>query len=128
MKTTMTALIASLLVGALAPTAAEAQEQCLRPNNVNGWKVINDQTLIVFDRVGHQYAVALAKGCTGLKWPLRLGFNSGLPGDFGLSCITRNDFVTVPASGGYVTQRCLINSVQPVGVPMPGTAAMNSAH
>jgi hypothetical protein len=128
MKLMMTALIASLLAGALAPTAALAQEQCLRSNMVNGWKVVNDQTLVVTDRVGHQYTVALAKGCSGLKWPLRLGFNSGLPGDIGLSCITRNDFVTVPASGGYVTQRCLINSVQPVGVPMPGTAAMNNSH
>jgi Family of unknown function (DUF6491) len=125
MKSIMAALLASVLVGALAPTAALAQQQCLRPNMVNGWKVINDQTLIVFDRVGRQYTVALAKGCTGLKWPLRLGFNSGLPGDIGLSCITRNDFVTVPASGGYVTQRCLINSVQPVGVSLPGTAAAN---
>jgi len=126
MKTIMTALIASLLVGALAPTAAEAQEACLRPNMVNGWKVVNDQTLIVFDRVGRQYTVALAKGCTGLKWPMRLGFSAG--SGFGLSCVTRNDFVTVPANGGYVTQRCLINSVQPVGVSLPGAAAANSAH
>jgi hypothetical protein len=128
MKTFMTALIASLLVGALAPTAAEAQGSCLRQNMINGWKVLNDQTLIVTDRVGHQYTVALAKGCTGLKWPMRLGFNSGLPGDFGLSCVDRNDFVTVPAYGGMVSQRCLINSVQPVGPPMPGSTAMNAGH
>jgi len=126
MKTMMSALIASLLVGALAPTAAEAQGACLRENMVNGWKVINDQTLIVFDRVGRQYTVALAKGCTGLKWPMRLGFSAG--SGFGLNCIARNDFVTVPAQPGTVSQRCLINSVQPVGVPMPGTATMNSSH
>jgi hypothetical protein len=125
MKTIMSALIASLLVGALAPTAAEAQA-CLRQNMVNGWKVVNDQTLIVTDRVGHQYTVALQKGCTGLKWPLRLGFTSS--SGFGLSCITRNDFVFVPAQPGTVSQRCLINSVQPYGMPLPGTAAMNSAH
>jgi hypothetical protein len=121
----MTVLIASLLVGALAPTAAEAQA-CLRQNMVNGWKVIDDQTLIVVDRVGHQYTVALQKGCTGLKWPMHLGFTSS--SGFGLSCITRNDFVYVPAQPGTVSQRCLINSVQPVGVPLPGAAAANSAH
>ncbi len=113
MKTIASALIAAaLLAGALAPTAAEAQGQCLRQNMVNGWKVVNDQTLIVTDRVGHQYTVALQKGCTGLNWPMRLGFGSGLPGDFGLSCIDRNDFVMVPAYAGMPSQRCLINSVQ----------------
>jgi len=126
MKTIMTALLASMLVGALAPTAAEAQGACLRQNMVNGWKVVNDQALIVFDRVGRQYNVALQKGCTGLKWPMHLGFVSG--SGFGLSCITRNDFVMVPAYGGTVSQRCLINSVQPVGMPLPGTAAMNTGH
>ena len=30
------------------------QQQCLRQNMVNGWKVVNDQTLIVDDRVGQQ--------------------------------------------------------------------------
>jgi len=121
MKTIRIALFASLLVGALAPTAAEAQGACLRQNMVNGWKVVNDQSLIVTDRVGHQYNVALAKGCVGLNWPLRLGFSAGT--GFGLSCIDRNDFVIVPANGGYPGQRCLINSVQRVGAPMPGTAA-----
>jgi hypothetical protein len=88
---------------------------------VNGWKVVNDQTLVVFDRVGHQYTVALQKGCTGLKWPMHLGFTSS--SGFGLSCITRNDFLYVPAQPGTVSQRCLINSVQPVGMTLPGTAA-----
>ena len=109
------ALAAALLGAVIAPTAAEAQgAQCLRQNMVNGWKVINDQTLIVTDRVGHQCTVALEKGCTGLSWPMALGFGTGLRGDTGLTCISRNDFVTVPANGGYPRQRCLISSVSPV--------------
>ena len=113
MRILATALLASVLVGALAPSAMAA-EQCLRRNMVNGWKVVNDQHLVVIDRVGRAYDVNLQPGCAGLEWPMRLGFSTGLPGDFGLTCITRNDFITVPANGGYVTQRCLINSVQPI--------------
>jgi hypothetical protein len=77
MKLLHAALAACLLGAALAPTAAEAQAQCLRRNMVQGWKVINDQTLIVTDRVGRQYNVALKKGCTELYWPNALGFGTG---------------------------------------------------
>jgi hypothetical protein len=112
MKLLTAALAASLLGAAIAPTAAAAQSTCLRQNMVNGWKVINDQTLIVTDRVGRQYNVALQKGCVGLGWPMRLGFSADT--GFGLSCITRNSFVYVPANGGYPRQRCLIDNVSPM--------------
>ncbi len=123
MKMLAIALLASVLVGAVAPTAAMAQEQCLRSNMINGWKVVNDRNLVVIDRIGRSYDVRLAAGCTGLDWPMRLGFGTGLRGDSGLTCITRNDFVTVPANGGYPRQRCLINSVEPIHGP--GPTAMN---
>ncbi len=123
MKILATALLASVLVGALAPMAM-AEEQCLRPNMVTGWKVADKENLVLIDRAGHTYDVVLAKGCTGLQWSAHMGFNTGLPGDFGLTCITRNDFITVPARGGNVTQRCLINNVQPV----PGVAPAAAAH
>lgn len=111
MKLLHAALAASLMGVALAPTAAEAQAQSLRRNMVQGWKVINDQTLIVTDRVGRQYDVALKKGCTGLDWPNALGFGTGLRGDLGITCLTRNDFVTVAPNGGTPRQRCTIASV-----------------
>ena len=111
MKLFHAVMTAALLGAVIAPTAAQAQTQCLRRNMVQGWKVINDQTLIVTDRVGRQYNVALKKGCTGLDWPNALGFGTGLPGDLSITCLTRNDFVTVAPNGGTPRQRCTIASV-----------------
>ena len=110
MKILASAVLATLLSGAFVPVAEAAQEQqCLRQNMVNGWKVIDNQTLIVSDRVGRQYTVRLEKGCTDLKWPMHLGFSAGT--GFGLSCITRHSFLTVPDTGVTPSQRCQISSV-----------------
>jgi hypothetical protein len=120
MRYLVPALSALLLAGAAltAPAAAQPQQQCLRQNMVNGWKVVDDRTLIVTDRVGHRFTVSLAKGCRDLKWPMRLGFSAGT--GFGLSCIGRHDFLYVPPNGGDISQRCLIDDVQPYAGGMPG--------
>jgi hypothetical protein len=117
MKYLIPALGALLLAGAAfaAPASAQPmqpQQQCLRQNMVNGWKVVNDQTLIVDDRVGHKFTVSLAKGCHDLNWPMHLGFSAETTTS--LSCVERHGFVYVPANGGRLSQRCLIESVQPV--------------
>lgn len=116
------AAAAALLMAGAALTASPAaaqprQQMCLQQNMVNGWKVINDQTLIVTDRVNRQYQINLMRGCRDLKWPMRLGFQSGT--GFGIGCIQRHDFVYVPPGGGQIAQRCLIESVQPLGKPTP---------
>jgi hypothetical protein len=127
MKYLVPALWALLLAGpAAAAPGAAGPEQCLHQNMVNGWKVVDDQTLIVSDRVGRQFTVSLAKGCHDLKWPIHLGFSAGT--GFGLSCIGRHDFLYVPANGGDVSQRCIINDVQPYGASVrapAGSTAMN---
>jgi hypothetical protein len=78
---------------------------------VDGWKVVNDQTLIVNDRVGRKYTVTLARGCHDLKWPDKLGWSAS--NGFAIGCIQHNDFLYVPANGPDVSQRCLIEDVQP---------------
>jgi len=108
------------------PLAAQAQPQvmapaqsppvCLRQNMVLGWKVVDNQTLIVTDRVQKTYKVSLRPGCFDLKGPMRLGFKSF--SRFGLSCLTRNDFVLVPAQPGFPAQRCLISDIAAY-VPSP---------
>ncbi len=112
-------LILGFLAGAAGFVAAEADAQpaqsCLRQDMVNGWKVVNDQTLIVTDRVGKQYTLSLAKGCHDLKWPSTLGFSSG--SGTGLACLGRNDFLNVPADAANVAQRCLIQNVQAAPAP-----------
>lgn len=112
-KTNLTLAFALFASLATASTGASAQQtpQCLSQNTVNGWKVVNDQTLIVSDRVGRQYLMKLDPGCHDLKWPSGLGFSAGT--GFGISCLQHNDFVNVPANGGDMAQRCVISSVQP---------------
>ncbi len=107
----------AFVLGTVMATAAAAQpaQTCLRQDMVNGWKVVNDQTLIVTDRVGKQFTVSLAKGCHDLKWPSAMGFTSG--SGSGLSCIGRNDFLNVPADAANVSQRCLIENVQAAAAP-----------
>lgn len=115
MKYLIPALGALILAGAglASPAAAQPQGQCLRQNMVNGWKVVNDQTLIVDDRVGRKFTVSLAKGCHDLDWPMHLGFSADTTTS--LSCVGRHGFVYVPANGGRLSQRCLIEDVQPYG-------------
>jgi hypothetical protein len=125
MKYLVPALGALFLAGAAlaVPAAAQPQQQCLRQNMVNGWKVVNDQTLIVDDRVGHKFTVSLAKGCHDLKWPMRLAFSADT--STSLSCVARHGFVYVPANGGSISQRCLIEDVQPYGGGRHADAAMD---
>ncbi|HWF64046.1 MAG TPA: DUF6491 family protein [Rhizomicrobium sp.] len=92
---------------AMAPDKSSAV--CLRQNMVLGWKVVDNQTLIVTDKVQKAYKVSLRPGCFDLKWPMRLGFKS-FSGS-GLSCLARNDYVVVPPQPGFPAQRCLISDV-----------------
>lgn len=97
-------------VAAAQPQAmAPAKPVCLHQDMVWGWKVVNDRTLIVTDKVQKTYKVSLRPGCFDLKWPLRLGFKSF--NGFGLSCLTHNDYVIVPPQGGMPAQRCFISDV-----------------
>ena len=107
----LSVLALAVPVATLSPAAAQPGQACLRQNMVQGWKVVNDQTLIVSDRVGRQFTVTLEKGCRNLNVPMHLGFSAGT--GFGISCIGRHDFLYVPATGGDVSQRCLVSDVQP---------------
>ena len=119
MKFLVPACAALVAAGSLAllssPAAAQSQQVCLAKNMVQGWKVVNDQTLIVEDRVGRRYTVTLARGCRDLKWPSRLGWSSST--GFAIGCIQHNDFLYVPANGPDIAQRCLIEDVQPYTDP-----------
>jgi len=116
------ALLLAVAVAVAAPAAAQPQ-QCLRQNMVNGWKFVDDQTLIVDDRIGQKFTVSLAKGCHDLDWPMRLFFSAETTSS--LSCIGRHGFVYVPANGGRISQRCLIESVQAYGGGKDAEAAMD---
>ncbi len=117
MRRSGTASLAILLFGSGAALAQPAPPPaaCLRQDMVNGWDVVNDQTLTVTDRVGKKFTISLAPGCRNLKFTQKLAFSAF--SHSGLACLGRNDFVLVPAGGGDPRQRCLIADIQaaPVG-------------
>ena len=89
--------------------AQPASPVCLRQDMVWGWKVVDDKTLIVTDKARKAYKVSLKPGCFDLKWHLRLGFKSY--SGMGISCLERNDYVTVPPDAGMPAQRCFISEI-----------------
>jgi hypothetical protein len=112
-------IAASAFFALIVPLTAQAQTAsvapanpapvCLRQDMVWGWNVVDDKTLIVTDKAQKAYKVSLRGGCFDLKWHLRLGFKSysGL----GVSCLARNDYLTVPPETGMPAQRCFISDI-----------------
>ena len=94
---------------ALVAPAKPASPVCLRQDMVWGWKVVDDKTLIVTDKVQKAYQVSLKPGCHDLKWHLGLGFKSY--SGMGISCLARNDTVIVPPDPGMPPQRCFISDI-----------------
>ncbi len=117
------ALVLPFLAEAQPVPPAPAAKVCLRQDMVRGWKVIDDKTLIVTDRVNKQFTVSLMPGCHDLKFNDRLGFKSF--GGIGLSCLGHNDYVLVPPGGGLPSQRCFISDIQGYSAttPLAGAAA-----
>jgi hypothetical protein len=90
-------------------SAKPASPVCLRQDMVRSWNVVDDKTLIVTDKARKAYKVSLKAGCYDLKWHLRLGFKSY--NGMGVSCLARNDYVTVPPETGMPAQRCFISDI-----------------
>ena len=102
-------LAAQAQTASLAAAPPKPAPVCLRQDMVFGWKVVDDKTLIVTDRVQKAFKVSLKPGCFDLKWPMHLGFKSY--SGFGISCLVRNDYVIVPPQAGMPAQRCFISDI-----------------
>jgi hypothetical protein len=101
----------SAFVSTVQPATAQPSEaDCLQPMHLNGWKVLDDRTVIITDQARHPFKLSLAPGCTGLQFSFGLGLKS-----FNISrleCISHGDSVVVPAGGGMPRQNCMINTIQ----------------
>ena len=87
---------------------------------IQGWKVLNDSTLVVTDRVGKKFRLSLTGACHDLQFQTALAFKPF--GGSGLSCLTRNDAVLVSLPGyDSPPERCLISRIDDY------TAAMENA-
>ncbi len=120
MRNTVIAL--ALILGPLPTGAAPPQPAgiCLRQDMIQGWKVLNDSTLVVTDRVGKKFRLSLTGACHDLQFQTALAFKPF--GGSGLSCLTRNDAVLVSLPGyDSPPERCLISRIDDY------TAAMENA-
>jgi len=117
-----TTALALIFITPLAARAAPAERMgvCLRQDMIEGWNALNDNTLIVSDRMGKKFRLSLTGACHDLQFLTRLQFKpfSGS----GITCLTRNDAVVAALPGfGGPSQRCLITEVREY------TAAMENA-
>jgi hypothetical protein len=119
MKKSILILLAAAAFGLAAPMAfvpaawaavPAGDANCLEPIRLYDWKVVDNRTLIVTDRMHHDFKVALKPGCQDLKWAFGLAFAPFSSSR--LSCMDRGDKVLVPASGGMPRQTCFIDSIQ----------------
>jgi len=122
MRMIAAASFAVVLVAPLAAKAAPAavQAPCLRPNMVKDWKVLDDNTLIVTDRLDKKFRLSLSGACHDLQFQTALAFKA-ISGS-NQSCLARNDSVLAPPPVGRApVQRCLITEIREY------TAAMENA-
>ncbi len=122
MRVIAAASFAVILVDPLAAEAVSAavQSPCLRQDMVKDWKVLDDNTLIVTDRMNQKFRLSLTGACHDLQFQTALAFKPF--GGSTLSCLARNDSVLAPPPvGNAPVQRCLITEIRAY------TAAMENA-
>ena len=102
------AMGASLATPAFAQPAAS--QVCLQPIRFYSWKALDNKSVIVTDRLRHDYKLSLAPGCFNIDYSLGLGIKSFSTSQ--LSCIARGDRVVVPRSAGMPRQTCVIEKVE----------------
>ena len=110
--------LAALCALSMAAEGAPAKI-CLRQEAVQGWKVLDDDVLIVTDRTGKKFRLAMAGACHDLQFQTRLVFSSS---NSGSPCVAPGDRVAAafPGDNGP-PPRCVIAEIREY------TAAMENA-
>ena len=103
-------------------TVAQAQPLCLHPDQVEGWKIPDDATLIVTERAGRKFKLSLTGDCHDLQFRTVLSFQSQTH----QACLARNDRVdaTMP---GYKPQICRIAGIEDYTATMENADEMAEA-
>lgn len=111
-------MVALLFAIPLAAEAAPAKI-CLRQDAVQDWKLLGEDVLIVTDRAGTKFRLAMAGACHDLQFQTALTFS---PAASGLSCLAPNDRVAASFPGDRgPPPRCVIAEIREY------TAAMENA-
>ena len=102
-------LLSLLAAPALADeTQPKAEQVCLRIGQIDSWKVLDNQTLIVEDNSHQKFKLNLLGDCNGLTFRQKLGFKS--IGGTDLSCMTPGDYVFTHVMAMH--QRCPIKTIE----------------
>jgi hypothetical protein len=113
MKRLICAAAALAAIALASPAIAQpsaARNVCLEPIRFDRWKAVNDSVLIVTDKLKKNYRITLAPGCFDVSWVFNIGIQSFTTSRLG--CVSRGDYVLVPAQAGIPRQRCLIDKVE----------------
>src|SRR4051812_12364264 len=89
------ALAAIALANPAIAQPSAAGNVCLEPIRFDRWKALNDNVLIITDKVNKNYRITLAPGCFDVSWAMNIGIKSFTTSRLG--CVARGDYVLVPA-------------------------------
>jgi Family of unknown function (DUF6491) len=95
----------------LAQGPAFANTGCLRPGQIQSWRVIDKKTLIVHQGPNDDYKVTLVMACPSLDFTETIGFKKF----GGMMCMSQGDSIVYRHGG--MTQNCLISAIKPYTAP-----------
>jgi hypothetical protein len=126
-RTIYAAALLAMGVGFATPVLAQgtSSQVCLQPIRFYSWKALDNRTVIVTDRLHHDFKLSLAPGCYNIDYSLGLGVKSFSTSR--LSCVARGDQVIVPRDAGMPRQTCFIQKVEAYTPDMAKADAMAKA-
>lgn len=84
-----------------------SRQACLRVGQINGWRALNDRSLIIENDQRQKFKIDLLGICPGLRYRTTIGLRAF--GGFSLSCVTPGDTVFFHDVG--MSMRCSISKV-----------------
>jgi len=102
-------VISFVSLGLAAPAQAE-KDDCVYLASINTFKVIDDETLIVYASSFQAYRVDLFGICTGLSFAETIAIDSR----DGRLCWPAHNHIIADSGGGFL-QRCLVERVVDIG-------------
>ncbi len=90
-----------------APVAAES-EPCARPRQIDGFRYVDDKTVILEAGPGRKFKVTFRNTCRDLKFATSIGV------DGPTSACLRSGDALVLSRDGVIPERCIISTIESV--------------
>ena len=116
-KLAVAAIAAAVLTGCTTDDAYMAQQgeglACLRPAQISGWRLIDDETVLVHAGVNDYYQLDLAAPCPQFDWTRSLGFETlGRVHRSGIICPSTAEQLNVVMPVGNNVLRCPVRDLR----------------